>query len=105
MLIKSKISALEAKALSRRRFLRSVSFSIALPMFPSLMPRRVEAATKAPVRFIIWWFPDGSIEDKYDPQPNGEGGLNLESTAALKWFPMSPWRGYQSRSRRSKTTW
>ncbi|MCG5052757.1 MAG: DUF1552 domain-containing protein [Myxococcales bacterium] len=86
MLIKTKLTGPEAKALSRRHFLHGAGFTIALPLFASLVPRRVDAAAAAPCRFIIWWFPDGSIEDKFNGNDK-QGGLDPDSTAAAKWFP------------------
>ena len=48
----------------RRRILRAAGFALALPFLPSLEPRSARAATGTARRLILWYQPDGDMEDK-----------------------------------------
>jgi hypothetical protein len=65
--------------LNRRRFLRGLSATLALPAFESLLPRTFAStasplattATGAPLRMAYIYFPNGAIQDNW--WPKGEG--------------------------------
>jgi len=65
--------------LNRRRFLRGLSATLALPAFESLLPRALASApsslaatsTGAPLRMAYIYFPNGAIQENW--WPKGEG--------------------------------
>jgi Protein of unknown function (DUF1552) len=53
-----------SSTLNRRKLLSAAGFALALPLLPSLEPRRAQAAGGAPKRLVLWYQPDGDMEDK-----------------------------------------
>lgn len=51
-------------SLSRRRVLRAAGFALALPFLRSLEPRPARAAEGAAKRLVLWYQPDGDMEEK-----------------------------------------
>ncbi|MGQ0637729.1 MAG: DUF1552 domain-containing protein [Planctomycetaceae bacterium] len=86
-------------AFNRRRFLRGLGASIALPAFESLLPARLLAAdaagsvtqavtaTGAPLRFGVVYFPNGAIQDTWWPT-----GTEREFQFARTMKPLEPFR-------------
>ena len=68
--------------LNRRRFLRGLSATLALPAFESLLPRTfagaassptlATTATGAPLRMAYIYFPNGAIQENWWPQGEGK---------------------------------
>jgi hypothetical protein len=84
-------------ALSRRKFLRGLGATIALPAFASLLPTRLLAATAAlnlattatgaPLRTAFVTFPNGAIPDRWWPTGGAtdfEFGTTLEPLADMR---------------------
>jgi hypothetical protein len=72
------------ESLSRRRFLRGVGASIALPALVSLAPREAFAAArnaKAPTRMAFVYVPNGAIPAAW--WPAGEGGTDFALSPTL----------------------
>lgn len=70
-------------SLSRRRFLRGVGASIALPALASILPREALAARalKAPTRLAFVYIPNGAIPSAW--WPAGEGGTDFALSPTL----------------------
>lgn len=70
-------------SLSRRRFLRGVGASIALPTLASILPREALAARalKAPTRLAFVYIPNGAIPSAW--WPAGEGGTDFALSPTL----------------------
>jgi hypothetical protein len=84
-------------SLNRRHFLRGLGAGIALPAFPSLMPRLAQAAelpaaataavTGMPRRMMFVTIPNGVHQDNWWPTGNGKDfklGPTMEPLAAMK---------------------
>ncbi len=67
---------------ARRKFLRSAAWSIALPLLPSLAPRKAWSAT-APKRLVFWWTPDGIMPAM---RGAGDGGEDFNGEPG-RWTP------------------
>src|SRR4051812_25677899 len=73
--------------INRRRFLRGLGASIALPAFASLAPMRLlagpstSAVAKAPVRAAFLYVPNGIIPSAWWPE---EAGANFSLPATLQ---------------------
>jgi hypothetical protein len=72
------------ESLSRRRFLRGVGASIALPALASLAPRQALAAraAKAPTRMAFVYVPNGAIPAAWWPAGDGGADFALSPTLA-----------------------
>jgi hypothetical protein len=82
-------------SLSRRRFLRGLGASLALPAFASLVPAGARAAASAtdaagktaPVRMAFVYFPNGAIPKAWAPEGDGTDfafGPTMQPLAGLK---------------------
>ena len=74
--------------INRRRFLRGLGASIALPAFASLAPMRLlagpsaSAAAKAPMRMAFLYVPNGTIPSAWWPE--GEAGKDFAMPRTLQ---------------------
>jgi hypothetical protein len=73
-----------ARLLDRRKVLRAAGFALALPLLPSLEPRRARAESADGKRLIFFYQPDGDMEDKPYWFPKGsEGSFQLGEVSAV----------------------
>lgn len=89
-------------AQSRRRFLRGLGITMALPAFDSLLPRSVTFAgdAAAPTRMAFVYFPNGAIPAKWTPIGLGSDFQFNDSTKPLEPFrqQLQFIRGLQNKS-------
>lgn len=72
-------------AFSRRRFLRGLGVTLALPVLPSLLPRLARAETvKAPVRMAFMSIPNGVQQDHWFPTDDFQLNTTMQPLESLK---------------------
>jgi hypothetical protein len=70
--------------MNRRKLLRAAGFALTLPLLPSLEPRRARAADGTLKRLVLWYQPDGDMEDKPYWFPKGsEDDFQLGEASAV----------------------
>ncbi len=73
-----------SSTLNRRKLLSAAGFALTLPLLPSLAPRGARAASGAVKRLVLWYQPDGDMEDKPYWFPKGtEDNFQLGQASAV----------------------
>src|SRR5258708_7699791 len=77
------------KAISRRKILRGLGVSLALPLLDSMVPAFARAATRPTLRFGAVYVPNGVLMKNFTPAAEGS---NFELTPILQ--PLAPFRDH-----------
>jgi len=74
------------RSYTRRAFARSVAAAVGLPLLPSLLPRRARAVAAGPTRLLVFYVPNGVLEERFWPARTGALTLSptLDSLAPFR---------------------
>jgi hypothetical protein len=80
-----------SKRLSRRKVLRGIGVSLALPLLDAMTPAFAASSTKPICRMLVNYVPNGIVMRDWLPASPGKDLADLTMPRILQ--PMEPWRG------------